>query len=110
MRRARPRVRGHRQWAFASMSCSRARSFSRLGGVIGCEISHVLIAQRGRDATHGWMLAGALLVVLQSLDDVCRLLAADLRDRIDRWVGGPIVDDAVTSFAHLGSRSAACRI
>src|SRR5262245_8343829 len=68
--------------------------------VIGGEGRDLLIAQARRDAAHRGVLAGTRAVVLQSLDQVRTLLAAELRHRIHLRKGSAISCDAVTALAH----------
>src|SRR5215813_1043125 len=65
---------------FGSVRRTCPSSLPRFTGVIGGQVSHVLVVQRGRDAPHREVLARTALVVLQRLDDVGFLLLADLWD------------------------------
>src|SRR6267142_7207283 len=56
------------------------------------------------------MLANAGLVVLQALDDIRRLLPAQLGHRIHLRIRGAVVGDAVASGTHLSARPPAARI
>ena len=64
------RARGRAQYRFASVLCSWRSSLPRIARVIGSKVRHVLVAQGRSDTSHGGMLAGARLVVLQGLDDI----------------------------------------
>src|SRR6266568_3385492 len=87
------------RYTFASVLCSWRSSLSRIARVVGSKVRHVLVAQGRSDTSHGGMLAGSRLVVLQGLDDIACLLPADLWDWVDLRISRAVVGDAVTSLA-----------
>jgi len=70
--------------------------------VVGGQVGHVGVAQRGRDAAHGGVLALTLLVGLQRGHDVLRTLARNHRHLVDLGEAGLVALDAVAAYAHGG--------
>src|SRR5713101_2630106 len=69
--------------------------------VIRGQVGHILVRQRSSDRAHRRMVALTALVRLQRLDDVRRVLAADLGHAVDFRIRGAPAVDPVTTSAHL---------
>src|SRR5258706_10321087 len=86
----------------SSSSSLFAGGFYVARGIVRREIGHVLVCKTGRDRAHGRVPALALFIRLQGLDEITRMLPAELRHVIHCGICGVVPLDAVASLAESG--------
>ena len=77
---------------------------------VGGKVLDVALRQVRDERGHDRVLACAQLVVLQRLDEVRRVLAAELGNVIDLRERGMLARNAVAAGAHRGLALAGCRV